>query len=94
MEFVAAPENALITLDEMLFVALRHNPEVRAAEAKLRQAEANLDRTRLEVVQKIIAFREKWQTQNAGLIVAKHELGQLEASAGKDPTGANKKALD
>lgn len=51
------------SLEEMLTIALKHNPDIRAGEAKLRAAEAELDRTRLEVVQKITAFRQEWLNQ-------------------------------
>src|SRR5262245_9717593 len=46
-----------MTLEEMLTQALKNNPDLRVAEAKLREAEAELHRTRLGVVQKVIAFR-------------------------------------
>ncbi|MFV2067787.1 MAG: heavy metal-binding domain-containing protein [Pirellulales bacterium] len=68
----------LISLEEMLSIALQSNPDVRASQAKSQAAEAELDRTRLEVVQKIIAFREKWQTRRAEVIGAETELQQFE----------------
>ncbi|MCB9925345.1 MAG: hypothetical protein H6822_24415 [Planctomycetaceae bacterium] len=58
---VATGGPKLVSLQEMLAIALKHNPNVRAAEAKELSVEAELDRTRLEIVQKLIAFREKWQ---------------------------------
>lgn len=47
---------------------------MRASEAKLRSAEAELDQTKLQVVQKIIAYREMWQSQQASIRVAEQEL--------------------
>jgi outer membrane protein TolC len=66
----------LASLQEMLAIALKHNPEVRAASAKVRAAEADLDRTRLEVVQKLIAFREKWQVQQFAVRAAEREAAE------------------
>lgn len=61
-----------MTLEEMLALALKNNPDLRVAEAKLREAEAELNRTRLGVVQKIIAFR-------AGLDAARKTVADAEA---------------
>ena len=66
----------LMSLEEMLSVALKHNPDMRAAEARVRSAEADFDRTRLKVVQSTIAFREKWQTQQFALRAAERESAE------------------
>jgi len=71
-------EPTLISLEQMLSIALQSNPDIRAAQAKAQAADAELDRTRLEVVQKIIAFREKWQTQRVEVMAAEAELQQFE----------------
>src|SRR5437660_737827 len=42
------------TLEEMLNKALKDNPDIRVAEAKVREAEAELNRTRLQVTQKVL----------------------------------------
>jgi hypothetical protein len=42
-------------LEEMLAEALKNNPDIRVAAAKLAEAEAELNRTRLQVLQKIVA---------------------------------------
>jgi hypothetical protein len=42
-----------MTLDELLAKALKDNPDLRVAEAKVREAEAELNRTRLQVLQKV-----------------------------------------
>jgi outer membrane protein TolC len=62
-----------MSLDAMLAIAMQHNPEVRAAQAQVHAAEAERDRSRLAVVQKIIAFREKWQTQHGAVRTAELE---------------------
>jgi outer membrane protein TolC len=61
-------------LEEMLSIALKHNPDVQAAEAMLRAAEAELDRTRLQVVRNVTAFRAKWQAQQSEVAAAQAEL--------------------
>ena len=68
----ARPESqaSMPSLQQMLEIALKHNPDVRAAEAQLLVAEAELDRTRLDVVQKIVAYRDRWQTQRAAIDAA------------------------
>lgn len=75
MELTATAAEApkLVSLQEMLAIALEHNPDVRAAKAKVRSVEAELDRTRLDVVQKLIAFRERWQDQHSAVQAAEQE---------------------
>jgi hypothetical protein len=43
-------------LEEMLEEALQYNPDIRVADAKTREAEAELNRTRLAVTQKVVAL--------------------------------------
>lgn len=71
----------LIGLQEMLSIALEHNANVRVAQARVRAAEAELDRTRFEVLQQIMAFRDKWQTHRSELSAALYELRAAEAAA-------------
>lgn len=54
-----------MTLEDMLAAALKDNPDVRLAEAKLRESEADLNRIRLDVANKVMAFRRDWQIQQA-----------------------------
>jgi len=79
-------EPSLMSLEEMLSIALEQHPDVRAAEAKLQAAEAELDRTRLVAVQKVIAFREKWQVQKSEWAAAHSELKRAEAAASQSRT--------
>lgn len=52
------------SLEELLAEALKHNPDIGVAESKLREAEAELNRVRLQVTQKLIAQqRELAQAQ-------------------------------
>jgi hypothetical protein len=44
------------SLDELLASALNNNPDIRVAEAKLHEAEAVMNRSRLQVMQKVITF--------------------------------------
>src|SRR5438552_2083694 len=59
-------------LEEMLEQALKSNPDLRVAEAKLREAEAELTRTRLAVTHKVA-------TLYAALDVAKKAVEGAEA---------------
>lgn len=52
------------SLDEMIATALKASPEVLLAEAKLRQAQAELNQTRLKVTRDVVgAFNERKQKQ-------------------------------
>lgn len=68
-----------MSLDQMLTAALQHNPDVRAARAMLLAAEAELDRTRLTVLQKIIAYRERWSAQRTAVAAATEEVESAQA---------------
>ncbi len=52
-------------LEEMLAEALRNNPDIRVAAAKLAEAEAELNRARVQVPQKIIALHNAILSQQA-----------------------------
>jgi hypothetical protein len=58
-------------LEEMLEQALQNNPDIRVAEAKVREAEAELSRTRLLVTQKVVAL-------NAALDAARSTMHEAE----------------
>lgn len=67
---------SISNLETMLSLAVQHNPEIRAARARVIAAEAELDRTQLEVLQKIIAFRDRWRKQQAAAVAAQQEVDQ------------------
>lgn len=50
-------------LEEMLEQALKHNPDIRVAAAKMSEAEAELNRTRLQTTQKVVALYYAIDTQ-------------------------------
>jgi hypothetical protein len=63
---VAQPsELTSMSLEDMLASALKDTPDIRVAEAKLREAESELNRIRLDAAQKVMAFRREWEIQKA-----------------------------
>lgn len=75
VELPKAPE----TLEEMLAVALRSNPEVLQSEAKLRIAQANLNQTRLRVTQQVISGFHERQKQIEILKLQEHAMDNAKA---------------
>jgi hypothetical protein len=71
------PKQAEPTLEEMLNKALKDNPDIRVAESKVREAEAELNRTRLQVTQKVLAFHHNHEAQKAAVKVAEEDLGRV-----------------
>jgi hypothetical protein len=65
------------SLEEMLNKALKDNPDIRVAESKVREAEAELNRTRLQVTQKVLAFHHNHEAQKAAVKVAEEELAGI-----------------
>jgi hypothetical protein len=55
----AAPKPAAGSLEEMLDTALKNSPDIKAAEAKVREAEAELNRVRHQVFTKVISLRNE-----------------------------------
>lgn len=80
------------TLEEMLARALRDNPDVRVAEAKLREAEAELNRTRLAVAQKVIAAVTALERARKVAEDAEARYRRLQKLA--DGRGVSKEAVD
>ena len=66
------------TLEEMLNKALKDNPDIRVAEAKVREAEAELNRTRLQVTQKVLTFHHSRESQKALIKVAEEDLQRIQ----------------
>ena len=59
---------ATLTLEQMLAQATQDNPDIRVAEAKLREADAELNRTRLLVAQKVVKLYQDITAQRAAVI--------------------------
>jgi hypothetical protein len=75
-------------LDEMLAEALRNNPDIRVAAAKVQEAEAELLKTRLEVIDKVKHHHSTLQEarerlQTAERLFAAHAISQEELAAAK-----------
>src|SRR5215475_10245330 len=66
------PGGATPTLEDLLNTALRNNPDVQVAEAKVREAEAELRRTRLNLAARLSAEHAK-EFAARRLAVACHE---------------------
>lgn len=58
----AAPAKSL---EDLLAAALKNNPDIRVAEAKLREAEAELNRARLQTTQKIVTLHRGLEAQKS-----------------------------
>jgi hypothetical protein len=65
------------TLEEMLAKALKDNPDIRVAEAKVREADAELNRTRLQVTQKVLAFHYSRESQKAVIKFAEENMTRI-----------------
>jgi hypothetical protein len=63
----APKKESALTLEQLLSKALKDNPDIRVAESKLREAEAELNRTRLQVTQKAVTLHQSLERQK-GLI--------------------------
>ena len=70
------------TLDEKIALALRHHPDIKAAEAKRALAEAELEQTKLALSQKIATANAKVSTAQEELSVGKEMLNKVESVGG------------
>src|SRR5689334_14434601 len=66
-------------LEELIAQALRDNPDIRVAEAKTREAEAELSRVRLQVIQKVVAHQHTVETLEGAVKAAEANLTLAEA---------------
>jgi hypothetical protein len=71
-------------LEDLLAKALKDNPDIRVAEAKVREAEAELNRTRLQVMQKVVSLYHALESHKVVLAAAEADL----RTAG-DPVAGN-----
>jgi hypothetical protein len=73
-----AKEPDKLSLEEMLNQALKDNPDIRVAEAKVHEAEAELNRTRITVLQKIVSNRAAWKLAKAKVAAAEQQLVRMQ----------------
>ncbi len=66
-------------LEEQIAQALRENPDVRVAEAKMREAEAELTRARMIVVQKVVALQHSAEAAARAVNVAEARVMAADA---------------
>ena len=71
-------------LEEMLEKALRDNPDLRLAAAKVAEADAELNRARLQVVQKVGAAYQAIEVRKAAVRAATAELEEVKTAFGTD----------
>jgi hypothetical protein len=66
------------TLEEALAQALKDNPDIRVAEAKLQEADAELNRTKLQVMQKVVALHADLQRARAKVAYAESQFKRFQ----------------
>jgi hypothetical protein len=71
-------ENVKRSLDELLAAALKHNPDVQVAQAKVQEAEAELRRVRLGLVQKIVEANTTLDASRASVALTEATLKRSE----------------
>ena len=71
----AAPAKS--KLEEMLAQALKDNPDIRVAAAKLGEAEAELNRVRLGVMQKVVTLYHSMEMARADVATAERTLARV-----------------
>ena len=74
-----AEEKKPSQLEELLAQALRDNPDMRVADAKVREAEAELNRARLLVIQKVVAHQHTVETLESAVKMAEAHYAVAEA---------------
>src|SRR5260370_31787658 len=67
-------------LEEMLQQALRNNPDIRVAEAKVAEAEAELNRTGLVIMQKVVLYNTNLADAKAKVAGAERRLERVVAA--------------
>ena len=69
------------SLEELLATALRNSPDVQVADAKVRGAQAELRRTRMNVLQRVIEGRAAVEAQQAAVAHAEMSLRRIQKIA-------------
>jgi hypothetical protein len=71
---LAAEKSAAVTpqspLDDLLAKALKDNPDLHVAEAKVQEAQASLNQARLQIVQKIVSLHQRMAAQRRTVALA------------------------
>ena len=82
------------TLDEMLDLALRSNPDILVAEAKLRQAQAELNQARLKVAKEVLSAYNQRRMQELTVKTLSEDLEMVRkrVSIGTSSTEEERKA--
>ncbi|HEX4592414.1 MAG TPA: hypothetical protein VH120_20960 [Gemmataceae bacterium] len=70
-------ESTKRSLDELINAALRHSPDVQVADAKVREAQAQLRRERLALVQKVIDANSSVEAARADAQLAEKEFKRI-----------------
>jgi hypothetical protein len=78
-----AKKAAVPSLDDLLAEALRNNPDIQVAQAKLHEADAQLNRARLQVMQKIVAYHHNLEAQKAQVVAAEADFRRTKELAEK-----------
>jgi hypothetical protein len=68
-----------LSLDNLLAQALKNNPDIRVADAKMREAEAELNRVKLQVSQKVVAQQREIAACKAALQYAQVNYERMQA---------------
>jgi hypothetical protein len=79
-------------LEEALAQALKDNPDLKVAAAKLNEAEAQLSRTRLQVVQKVVMQHRAIEQAKAALVLASAQYERVKRL--HQVRGASREELD
>jgi hypothetical protein len=75
-------------LEDMLAQAMKNNPDILVAESKVREAEAKLTRTRLQVMQNIVALRHSIDAQKTAVKEAEVRYGRMKQLQGSAAVSA------
>lgn len=77
---VAAPDSDVSGLDELLPVVLENNPDILLAKAKLREAEAELNRVQAQATRELMTLHQTVSQQRTDVAELQDEVARLEAA--------------
>jgi hypothetical protein len=81
----ARAQTPQVPLEELLVAALKDNPDLAVARVKVREAETNLNRARLQVLQKVVALHGQLKALRAQVAEAETRLRRLERLKQQNP---------